>query len=246
LLLLLHPLLLLLLQLRLQLRLLLLLSRVREASASSPGDIHGAERAALPLGCGPLLFFQERRESHRHQCLGGHSMGSVRTSHLGKVVSTMKAARLGSLAPHLRELVARFDSQTTDRELLGRFNAEGDEDAFAEIVRRHGPMVVRVGRRVLRNGHDAEDIAQAAFLLLARKASCVRWQDSVTGWLYQTAFRLSMKAKVAARRRARLESRAQPIARTVPQDELTARELQDALDEELARLPERYRAPIVL
>jgi RNA polymerase sigma factor (sigma-70 family) len=125
-----------------------------------------------------------------------------------------------------------------DRDLLWQFHAEGDEDAFAEIVRRHGPMLLRMSQRVLRNGHDAEDITQAAFLLLARKATTVRWQDSVAGWLYQTAYRLSMKARVASQRRARVESSARPRARTSPEAELTARELQEALDEELCRLPD--------
>jgi RNA polymerase sigma factor (sigma-70 family) len=158
----------------------------------------------------------------------------------------MTAARIPTLAPHLRRLAARFDSQTADRELLRRFRDEGDEDAFAEIVRRHGPMLLRVCQRVSPNGHDAEDISQAAFLLLARKAASVGWHDSVAGWLYQTAYRLSLKARAASRRRAGHEARVRLSAQPDPVAELTVRELQAAFDEELSRLPEKYRAPIVL
>src|SRR4051812_11002108 len=114
----------------------------------------------------------------------------------------MSAAQIRSLVPHLRELASR-DSQTADRELLRRFSDERDEAAFAEVVRRHAPMLLRVCQRVLHNGHDAEDVCQAAFLLLAQKADSVRWRDSVAGWLFQSAYRLSLKARVAAARRAR-------------------------------------------
>ena len=158
----------------------------------------------------------------------------------------MTTARIRLLAPRLRELVSANDQQTADRELLRRFAAERDEGAFAEIVRRHGPMALRVCRRVLRGHHDAEDVCQAAFLLLARKAGSVSWHDSVAGWLYRTAYWLSRKARVAAARRARHEARARPAGQADASAELTARELMAVLDEELSRLPEKYRAPIVL
>src|SRR5215470_4266180 len=115
----------------------------------------------------------------------------------------MAASRIRTLLPHLWELVPPFDGQTADRELLRRFSAKRDETAFAEIVRRHGPMLLRACRRLLHNGHDAEDICQAAFLLLAQKATSIRWRDSVASWLYQTAYRMSMKARTAASRRKR-------------------------------------------
>ncbi|MFO0843228.1 MAG: sigma-70 family RNA polymerase sigma factor [Gemmataceae bacterium] len=158
----------------------------------------------------------------------------------------MVVSRFHTLAPQLRTLVAPRDRQAADRELLRRFSAEGDEDAFAEIVRRHGPMLLRACRRVSPNGHDAEDISQAAFLLLARKAASGGWHDSVAGWLYQTAYRLARKARVAAGRRARHEARVRLADPPGPDDELTVREFQAALDEELSQLPEKYRAPIVL
>ncbi len=158
----------------------------------------------------------------------------------------MAANPLRTIVPRLREVLAPAGPQAADRELLRRFNAGRDEAAFAEIVRRHGPMLLRVCQRVLRDDHDAEDICQAAFLLLARKATSIAWSDSVAGWLFQTAYRLSLKARTAAARRARHEAAAPTPPQPDPVAELTVRELQAALDDELNRLPEKYRAPIVL
>jgi RNA polymerase sigma factor (sigma-70 family) len=148
--------------------------------------------------------------------------------------------------PHLRKLVAGPDDPIPDRELLRRFGADRDEAAFAEVVRRHGPMLLRVCRRVLPGGYDAEDVSQATFLLLAQKAAALRRHESIAGWLFQVAYRLSLKARTAAGRRARHEARAEARPQPDPVAELTARELQAVLDDELSRLPEKYRAPILL
>src|SRR5262245_26076001 len=78
---------------------------------------------------------------------------------------------------HLRRLVGEGAPQATDRELLQRFVAERDEDAFASLVERHGSMVWGVCRRALRHAQDAEDVFQATFLVLARKAAAVRWRE---------------------------------------------------------------------
>jgi RNA polymerase sigma factor (sigma-70 family) len=158
----------------------------------------------------------------------------------------MAARRVRALLPQFRELVSRFDDQTSDRELLRRFAEGRDETAFTEVVRRHGPMLLRVCQRVLHGGPDAEDVCQAAFLLLAQKATSDRWRDSVAGWLFQAAYRLSLKARTAARRRARHETQTRPVSQPDPVAELTVRELQAVLDDELSRLPEKYRAPILL
>ena len=122
----------------------------------------------------------------------------------------MPDGRIGHLVPKLRELASRLDDRTSDADLLRRFAAERDETAFAEIVRRHGPMVLRLCRRVLHSAHDAEDVGQAAFLLLAQQATSRRWHASVAGWLFQTAFRLSLKARTTASRRTRHEAQARP------------------------------------
>src|SRR4030095_1809391 len=82
------------------------------------------------------------------------------------------------------------DDRTPDRELLQRFVELRDEDAFGVLVRRYGSMVMGVGLRLLHNRHDAEDVCQATFLLLARKARTTNWRDSVGNWLYEVAYRV--------------------------------------------------------
>jgi len=148
---------------------------------------------------------------------------------------------------HLRELVERAgDACRTDRELLDQFAAARDERAFAALVRRHGRLVMSVCRRVLANEHDAEDAFQAVFLVLAKKASTVAWQSSVSSWLHQVASRVALKIRG---RRARQEQRRTASAREPAAEslaEMTLGELRLALDEELQRLPERFRIPLQL
>jgi RNA polymerase sigma factor (sigma-70 family) len=147
------------------------------------------------------------------------------------------------LLRHLRRWAAAPEA-ASDRDLLRRF-CRGEEPAFAALVQRHGPLVLRVARRVLGNEADAEDVYQATFLLLARKAGAVAWRDSVANWLYGVARRLALNARLAAGRRQRHEGRAAPPAPAAPAEEITLREAQAILHEELARLPARYRAPLV-
>jgi RNA polymerase sigma factor (sigma-70 family) len=131
-----------------------------------------------------------------------------------------------------------------DGQLLERFAAARDEAAFEALVRRHGPMVLGTVRRLLGNEADAEDAFQATFLVLARKAGAVGKHGSVGGFLYRVAYNLALKAKAAAARRRERGTGGRSSAS--PLDELTARELLAALDEEMGRLPENYRAPLVL
>jgi RNA polymerase sigma factor (sigma-70 family) len=148
---------------------------------------------------------------------------------------------------HLRELATPADSnKASDRELLGRFVTQRDEAAFAALVRRHGPMVLRVCQRVLHHRQDAEDACQATFLVLARKATSSGWHDSVANWLYEVAYHLARKASTAAARRSAHEGKARLRAAADPLTDITWRELQTVLDEELARLPAKYRAPLIL
>ncbi len=157
-----------------------------------------------------------------------------------------EAAQL--LAKHLRSLsaAARADN-LPDRELVERFTTQRDEDAFAALVRRHGPMVLRVCQRVLHDAHAAEDTFQAVFLVLSRKAASLRRADSVGCWLHGVAYRLALKARTQLVRQRRHEGRA-AIEKHIedPLAELTVREAQAIVDEELARLPEKYRAPLIL
>lgn len=137
-------------------------------------------------------------------------------------------------------------SNLTDSELLDLFSSQADQQAFEVLVHRHAALVLATARRILGNAHDAEDVCQAAFLLLAQKAASRRWQPSVASWLHQTAHHLALKARRTVARRDRREERAAPRHPTEPLDELTGRELLAVLDEELLALPEPLRAPLVL
>src|SRR5262244_3579121 len=101
----------------------------------------------------------------------------------------------GVLLRHLRRLTAdQADVARSDRELLERFTACREEAAFATLVRRHGPLVLGVCRRVLHQEQDAEDAFQATFLILARKAESIRRQHALGAWLYEVAYRIALKA----------------------------------------------------
>lgn len=146
------------------------------------------------------------------------------------------------LVPALRVLLssARADSDTA---LLERFVTTRDELAFDELMRRHGPMVLGVSRRVTRDAHAAEDVFQATFLLLARKAQLIRRAEGLGAWLHRTAFRLALRSRKLGR--AVEATRPRPSTDASPLDTLTARELVTILDEELSGLPEEYRAAVV-
>src|SRR4051812_33548367 len=143
------------------------------------------------------------------------------------------------------EAGARRDK--TDRQLLDRFMACGDQAAFAELVARHGACVWAVCRRVLGQQQDAEDAFQAVFLILGRRAAAIRKRESVGSWLHGVAYRTATKVRrAAARRRARERHAGAAAPEPPPPDQAAARELQRLLDEEVARLAEKYRAPFVL
>src|SRR5262245_979397 len=107
----------------------------------------------------------------------------------------------------VRRTLLAARSKLTDRQLLARFAADGDQDAFAALVRRHTGLVLGVCRRALPTAQDAEDACQATFLILARKASGP-WQESIANWLFTTARRVARDARAAAERRARRERQA--------------------------------------
>src|SRR5262245_4773649 len=134
----------------------------------------------------------------------------------------------------------------TDRELLARFAEGQDEEAFAVLVRRHAGLVHAACRRVLGHAQDAEDACQATFLLLLRKAKGGGWQPSLAAWLYATARQVALNARRRNERLSRREGRSAPRAVPTPLDQVSAAELLSALDEELGRLPRRYREPLVL
>jgi RNA polymerase sigma factor (sigma-70 family) len=159
----------------------------------------------------------------------------------------MANASLETVLEHLRHLFgAQAVSGLSDGELLQRYIDSREDAAFAALMRRHGPMVLNVCRRILRHGQDAEDAFQATFFVLARKAAAIAKRESVGSWLYGVAYRLAHKAKAERDRRRWQERRAETTPPDSPLCEAAWRELQAVLDEELARLPEKYRAALLL
>jgi RNA polymerase sigma factor (sigma-70 family) len=148
---------------------------------------------------------------------------------------------------HIRRTALLCDGGgLTDGQLLEQFLLKRDEDAFAGLLKRHGPMVLAVCRRVLGDAHDAEDACQATFLVLARKAGSVRSGATLGSWLHGVAYRTALKARTTmAKQRARERAAS---ARTL--DEAAAHEnleeLLQLLDRALHALPEKYRLPVVL
>jgi RNA polymerase sigma factor (sigma-70 family) len=152
----------------------------------------------------------------------------------------------GPFSPFLRSLEVVRRSADSDAQLLGRFIADRDEAAFAELVRRHGSLVWGVCRQVLGHDQDAEDAFQATFLLLARRARTVRDGGAVASWLHGTAWRVAVKSLRAAAVRVARERRVSPRPPGDVVAEVALRELQSILHEEVARLPAKCRVPFVL
>jgi RNA polymerase sigma-70 factor (ECF subfamily) len=145
-----------------------------------------------------------------------------------------------------RAALLRDAADVTDGQLLESYVSRRDEAAFEALVRRHGPMVLGVCRRVLHNSHDAEDAFQATFLVLVRKAATVLPREMVANWLYGVAYHAALNARAASARRRAKERQ----VRNMPEPATVAdglwHDLEPLLDQELSRLPDRYRLPVVL
>ena len=141
---------------------------------------------------------------------------------------------------------AATGDEPPDHVLLERFTARRDEAAFAALVRRYGPLVLGICRRVLHHEHDAEDAFQAVFCVLARKAGTLRAGTAVGAWLYTVTYRIARKAKAVRVRRQMRETDLPDIPTPDDPPEYLWRELRPVLDEEVSRLPERFRRPFVL
>jgi RNA polymerase sigma factor (sigma-70 family) len=157
----------------------------------------------------------------------------------------VKSQALRSAVHRLRQVVSAPPAGP-DAELLRAFTKRRDAGAFEQIVRRHGPMVLGVCRRVLRDAADADDAFQATFLVLVRKAGSLRAPDRLAGWLHQVAHRVARKARALRLNRARRQGELFDVPAGEPPAEILWRELRPIFDAEMDRLPDRLRLPAVL
>jgi RNA polymerase sigma factor (sigma-70 family) len=159
----------------------------------------------------------------------------------------MSAVSASPVLQFLRRLgLAERTASLPDRDLLQCFVEQGDDQAFAALVQRHGPMVLRVCLQVLHQEQNAEDAFQATFLILSRKGRSLRKQGSLASWLYGVAHHAATDVKRSLARRRVRGTRTLPAATADPLAVLTVRDGQEILHRELSRLPEKYRAPLVL
>src|SRR5262245_9922365 len=158
----------------------------------------------------------------------------------------MASGPMNQVVHQLRDMILRDGVEPTDGQLLERFVKDREAAALEALVRRHGSMVWGVCRRVLANHHDAEDAFQATFLVLVRKASSVKPRDMVGNWLYGVAQQTALKARsTSAKRQAREKQvSAMPEPTAAPSDRVD--DVAPFLDQELSRLPDKYRAALVL
>lgn len=152
---------------------------------------------------------------------------------------------LDEVIQHLRRIL-HDGAGLTDGQLLQDYISRRDEGAYAALVRRHGPMVWGVCRRVLNNHHDAEDAFQATFLVFVRRAASIASRELLANWLYGVAHQTALKARAIAAKRKERERQVteMPEPAVVQPDQW--RDVQPMLDEELSRLPDKYRGVIVL
>jgi RNA polymerase sigma factor (sigma-70 family) len=165
----------------------------------------------------------------------------------------MATARTNRLDRRHTALQGEAGGDPGDEELLARFlegEAADSEPAFRELMARHGPMVMGVCRNVLHNDQDAEDAFQATFLALARKGDTIRDRRILVGWLYEVAYRIAIRARASTVRRKEQERKsvAMSVTSVHPEHENDAawNELRPVLHDEVNRLPDKYRLPVIL
>jgi RNA polymerase sigma factor (sigma-70 family) len=165
----------------------------------------------------------------------------------GRAVSAINRDRLADVEGTMQNVVgSTSQSELTDERLLRDYVASRDAGAFEAIVRRHGRMVYAVCRRILRREQDAEDAFQATFLVLMRKAPSLSRPKLLGNWLYGVAYRIAGKIRYANNRQRTREAPMVDLPAPEANDDVTWRDLRPVLDDELQRLPQRYRGPIVL
>lgn len=159
----------------------------------------------------------------------------------------MATAQMGAVLKHIRNLVADHQrNEQSDQDLLHALVTRNDQRAFETVLRRYGPMVLRVCRRVLGHEQDAEDAFQATFLVLARQSASIRKRKSLASFLHGVAYSMANNARRAAARRRKHERQAIPVQPTDPALTVAWQEIQVLLDEEVERLPENLRGPFIL
>src|SRR5262245_53035772 len=159
----------------------------------------------------------------------------------------MATSQLSEVLQHLRRSVLlREGAGRTDGQLLEDYLSRRDPAALAALVRRHGPMVWGVCRRVLRSHEDAEDAFQATFLVLVRKATSIVPREMVANWLYGVAHQTALNARVTAARRRERERQVTEMPEPAVAEPDLWDDLQPLLDAALSRLPDKYRAVIIL
>jgi RNA polymerase sigma factor (sigma-70 family) len=158
----------------------------------------------------------------------------------------MATPPMSEVIQHLRRMVLGDGAGLTDGQLLEEFVRGRQEAALAALVRRHGPMVWGVCRRVLFNYHDAEDAFQSTFLVLVRKAASISAPELVGNWLHGVAYQTALKARARAARRAGRERQVDDLPHSVVTGQELRLDLKRLLDQELNRLPEMYRILLVL
>jgi RNA polymerase sigma factor (sigma-70 family) len=159
----------------------------------------------------------------------------------------MADGQLRAVIGQLRRLIGGQGAcPLTDAQLLEDFVTRGDQASFEVLVWRHGTMVLSLCQRVLRDTHDAEDAFQATFLVFARKAGSIGKRAAVGSWLYKVAYRVALRVRAKEARGGAREEPADDLPARETADEVLWRDLRPVLDEEIERLPEKYRAPFVL
>jgi RNA polymerase sigma factor (sigma-70 family) len=159
----------------------------------------------------------------------------------------MPKAKLNDLVAYLRTVFPDPAARDlTDAELLQRFLKHREDTAFSLLVQRHGPMVLSVCRRLLGDSHSAEDSMQATFLVLVRRAASIRSTRSIASWLHGVAQRIALKTRAQIKVRQKREMPLVDEPAVMPRNDIGWQEMYGVLDEEIGRLPEKYRAPVVL
>ncbi len=159
----------------------------------------------------------------------------------------MPRTALTTVLENLRRVWAAQEARgLSDAELLARWLADPKDAAFAVLVQRHGPMVLSVCQRILGDLHVAEDCFQATFMVLMRRAASISRKVPLAGWLHGVARRIALRARQQTQARRQREGRVDTMQSPDRLDELTWQELRGVLDEEVGRLAEKYRVPIIL